>query len=269
MTTPGGAFAFACDWGVVADPCCPGWEEAEPAERERASKLAVFLLWAATGRQYGRCEVTIRPCRRGCTAFTEVRGVWQGNRWTPLLQDGQWFNIECGCNQHRCSCTEVCEIELPGWLPEPVRVHVDGQDVPLVQFRVDDGRRLVWEANPDGACFPLCQDLSKPLGQPGTWAVTYKHGLPVPPGGEEIAGELACELLKACTPGMADQCRLPDNVKRVTRENVEYEFDAAASGDFGVFSINQWVKAVNPYGLVAPPQIYSPDVVSPVVTTWP
>lgn len=146
-------------------------------------------------------------------------------------------------------------------------MEIDGVDIPLSEFRVDDGRRLVWESE---ECFPLCQDLSLPLGEDGTWAVTYKHGLPVPPGGEDVAAELACELIKSCDPNQSDQCRLPDNVRRVTRQGIDIEFqDQNLTGDFGVFSINQWVKSVNPYGVLAPVQVFSPDVARPVMTTWP
>lgn len=264
-----GATDFACDWDI-GEPCCRAFEEASEAEQNRAKRLAVFLLWAATGRQYGRCEVTIRPCRRSCVSSEVVRGAWNGNTWTPILSGGRWYNVACGCGGHRCSCTSVCEIELQGWLPEPTRVEVDGQSIPLSEFRVDNGRWLVWETNEHGECFPLCQDLAAPIGDPGTWAITYKHGLPVPPGGADVAAELACELVKACDSRWADQCRLPDNVRRVTRQGVDIEFvdPSRAPGDFGVFSINQWVKVVNPYGLVRPVQVYSPDVQRPRMTTW-
>src|SRR5699024_1819538 len=132
---PGGINGVACDW-EVADPCCEAWDNATDAERERVSELAVYLLWAATGRQYGKCEITLRPCRRSCASMSGLRGTWSGNRWTPVLDGGRWFNLDCGCGGHRCSCTQVCEIELPGWLPEPTRVNIDGIDVPLTEFRV-------------------------------------------------------------------------------------------------------------------------------------
>ncbi|QYN17609.1 hypothetical protein [Amycolatopsis sp. DSM 110486] len=186
----------------------------------------------------------------------------------PILDGGRWYNLDCLCgNTHRCSCTEVCEIELPGWLPEPVRVEIDGRDIPLIEFRVDNGRRLVWEG---GDCFPLCQDLSKRLGEPGTWAVEFKSGLPVPAGGDTAASDLACELLKACNPAHSEGCKLPDNVRSVTRQGVTIDFDTtvAASGKFNVPSVDLWVQAANPTGLLRPVEVYSPDVPHPVVTTW-
>lgn len=262
----GGYGGWPCEW-PFGEPCCPAWDEASDAERERARRVATYLLWAATGRQYGRCEVTIRPCRRSCVDSGTVGGHWSGNTWTPILDGGRWFNIQCGCGGHRCSCTEVCEIELPGWLPEPVEIQVDGESIPLSEFRVDDGRRLVWES---GKCFPLCQQLDRPLGAEGTWAITYKHGLPVPPGGGDVVADLACEIVKACDARWADECQLPSNVRRVTRQGVDIEFltPDQAPGDFGIFSVNAWVKAANPYKLVQPVQVYSPDVQRPVVTTW-
>lgn len=266
-----GGTEFPCEWDWCKPTCCDEWDEASDAERDRARNLAMFLLWAETGRQFGKCPTTIRPCRRQCVDSASVRGAWQGSRWTPVLDDGRWFNVDCGCKGHSCSCTAVCEIELEGWFPEPVEVQIDGEVMPLTMFRVDNGRRLVWEG--DGCVFPTCQDLSKPLGEPGTWAVTYRHGLPLPPGGAEVTSELACELLLACNPDTAGQCRLPDNIASLSRQGVDIDFNqddaaGASGGAFGVPSIDRWVKAANPNGRVAPPAVWSPDVQRAVVPTW-
>lgn len=262
-----GGSDFPCDWPFCDPPCCPEWADAAPEDRERAKRLATYYMWVATGRYYGRCETTIRPCRRSCIDPARTKGTWSGGRWMPVLSGGRWYNVDCGCVSHRCSCTAVCEIELEGWYPEPVQVQIDGETIPLYEFRVDNGRRLVWEGDD---CFPMCQDLSRPLGEPGTWAITYRHGLPVPTGGAEATGELACELLLACNPDTADQCRLPANVQSVSRQGVDLDFTntTAPGRGFGVPSIDMWVEMVNPRGF-EPFRIYSPDVSRPVVTTWP
>lgn len=265
-----GGTQFPCDWPWCDPVCCPEWEQATDAERDRAKNLATYLLWSATGRQYGRCPVTIRPCRRSCIDTNHVRGTWSGNTWQPILDHGRWYNVQCDCPPHRCSCTDVCEIDMEGWYPEPIRVEIDGEPIPLHHFRVANGRRLVWQG--DG-CFPECQDLSLPLGEPGTWAITYLRGLPVPMGGAEVTSELACELLLSCNPDTADRCRLPDNVTSVSRQGIDIEFVAERSpstpAGFGIDSIDRWVAAGNPGGAVEPVDYFSPDVARPEVTTWP
>ncbi len=264
-----GGTPFPCEWPWCEPLCCPEWEQATEAERERAKNRAIYLLWAATGRQYGRCPVTIRPCRRSCIDTNTVRGNWTGNTWTPVLNDGKWYNVQCGCAPHRCSCTDVCEIDLEGWYPEPIRVEIDGETIPLHRFRVANGRRLVWQG--DG-CFPECQDLSRPLGEPGTWAITYLRGLPVPMGGADVTAELACEYLLSCNPDTADQCRLPVEIlESANRQGLQLDFDkpAPGSGKFGIRPVDDWVAAANPGGLYEPVDYFSPDVARPEVTTWP
>lgn len=264
-----------CDWPIDTTCCGDQWDEATEQQREFAERMAVRLLWARTGRVYGRCERTIRPCAKRCLGQA-VTGAWGPNGWTPMLINGSWFNVSCGCGAtHRCSCTQVCEIELPGVLPEPVSIVIDGDPLDLAAHpvRVDNGRYLVRQ---DGECWPTCQDLSRPDGAAGTWSVTYTHGLPVPPEGAYLAGLLACELLKACSsPDGGGDCRLPGNVRRVARQGVTIELEqalnaaAASSGSLGIAEVDLWIKTVNPHNRTRRLRVYSPDVVDHRSTTWP
>jgi hypothetical protein len=304
-----------CEWCIPDPKCCPQWDAAEPEDRERAKSWASFLLWSATGRQFGRCETRLRPCRKRCdgtdwpprcSGQMATAGMWVASVVAP--PGGAWAGVTCGCGQgDACSCTEVCKVNLPGVLPEPVRVDVDGWEIPLDTFRVDDGRWLVWEqpcampcecepvccddscgldvcsiddrcncAPPILTCFPACQDLSKPAGCKGTWEITYTHGNPVPPEGSWAGSELACEILKSfnCAPG---ECRLPSNVVAMTRGGVSMEFAnngsvTAANGRtlrFGIPIVDMWVQAVNPYGVTGQAQVWSPDIDYGRIQTWP
>jgi len=286
-----------CQWDIPDPACCPKWESATEEERERAKRWAAWLLWVATSRQLGRCETRLRPCRRECAGTDwpprpDGRLVGVG-RWVASVVDpavASWGGVRCGCPPHSCSCTQVCEIDLPGVLPEPVRVVIDGQEVPLASFRVDNSRWLVWQRSctvpgPDGPCqvdcFPACQDLSLPPDCPGTWEITYRHGYPVPPEGLFAASELACEVLKACGGAGPGECRLPSNVISLTRNGVQMEFanngsvTSSAIGNartlrFGIPTVDMWVAALNPYGITAPATAWSPDLPSPGrITTWP
>lgn len=278
-----------CEWPVPDPTCCTVWETADPEAKQRAVDTAVFLLWAATGRAYGRCSTTIRPCAQRCTASDwapRPDGRWAVAGWfsavAGLMPDARWDGVACvrGCASS-CSCDSAVGVALPGWLPEPTEIRIDGQVVPLDEFRVDDGRWLMWQ----DACgtvgcghrFPACQNLRLPTSCAGTWAVTYRHGIPVPVAGQLAASELACELLKSCTPGSAGECRLPTNVKAIHRQGVDIEYDtgtptaagAAAQVRFNIPAVDLWVTAVNPFGISQPATAWSPDQVSPRVQTWP
>lgn len=276
-----------CDWDIPAPVCCPAWDDADAATRQRAVTTATYLLWAATGRQFGRCETAIRPCRRSCDPAAPARcggAGWSYGQWWASVDSAwggpPWLGARCGCRRRAgCSCRQVCEVDLPGWYPEPTQVRVDGVVVPLAEFRVDNGRWLVWERPcEEGApcaqrCFPACQDLTVSADCEGTWEVTYRHGIPVPDAGRYAASELVCEVIQACTGD--GECRLPSNVSSISRQGVDMEFvstgSVVTSGrlTFGVPSVDLWVAAVNPYGVTGPVQVYSPDVPAARLRTWP
>lgn len=301
-----GSVLGPCGWCVPDPTCCTKWDDATAEEKERARRWAAWLLWVATGRQLGRCETTLRPCRRDCTDTWPPRcggTLATAGRWFASISGSAvsgWGGGGCGCNTNSCSCGPVCEIDLPGAFPEPVEVLVDGQPVPLDVFRVDNGRTLVWEqecvvpcceAMPaddphscccpvdpcELTCFPDCQDLSLPPDCPGTWQITYAHGVPVPEEGLWAAAELACEIAKACGGAGPGECRLPSNIVSLTRNQVSMEFAnngsvTNATGRvlrFGIPVVDMWVTAMNPYGNTEPASVYSPDINPGRVQTWP
>lgn len=256
-----------CGWDVMPPECCNDWDQASEAERDRASRMAVSVLWALTGRQFGRCMTTLRPCRKQCAPNL---GTWAGSSWVPVLSNGTWTNVRCGCAGHDCSCTSICEVELPGWLPEPVIVHVDGEILSPDSYRVDNGRWLVRQGE---GCWPNCQDLSLPDGEPGTWSITVETGIPVPPEGQWAAGQLACELIKACAPG-GGECRLPSGVQELHRQGVDIVFQdiqrVTAGGRLtGLAEVDLWIRAVNPHAITQRPAVYSPELKRGRVQTWP
>src|SRR5690606_6391778 len=110
---------------------------------------------------------------------------------------------------------EVHQVVLPGPISDVLEVTVDGEPLPLEAFRVDDWNILVRQ---DGGHLPTCQDLGRPLEEPGTWGVTYLHGEEVPPGGSLVAGILACEYAKAVCGD--SPCRLPRRISSIQRQGV-------------------------------------------------
>jgi len=263
-------------WPLDPACLCPDWPDDPAAWTERhhqAAKLATDILWRLTAGRFGLCEEKLRPCRIGCTPdgygsgyLWNGGGTWPGS-WVlaPYIDDrGRWFNIGCGCGTE-CSCAPLCVIELPGPVHGVLEVRIDGQVVPshgpggYVLDRRAGKARLVRRGD---ACWPTCQDMTRPDSQPGTFSVTYLRGKPVPAGGVRAVSVLACELLKQCSGSQG--CRLPIGVKQVQREGVTYEIlppgDWLATFKDHMPEVYQWLILVNPHGLKQPTGVFSLDL---------
>lgn len=135
-------------WPRPDTGCCDRLNPANPtaeqtAQIERMLHVATEIIWRLSGKQFGACPVTVRPCRQACTD-TPTWGYWSGNQWMPVLDNGSWFNTKCGkCGPSGCSCSELCEIDLPGPVAEVLSVTLDGAPLDLRDFRVDNFRKLV------------------------------------------------------------------------------------------------------------------------------
>lgn len=133
--------------------------------------VATEIIWRLSGKQFGGCPVTLRPCRQTC-AGSHTFGYWSGNTWTPVLEGGQWFNDKCGkCAPSGCSCTELCEVDLPGPISEVLSVRQDGLLLDPSEYRLDNARKLVRTS-----FGPLILDQWQDLG--GGQAVAVASDLP-------------------------------------------------------------------------------------------
>lgn len=234
-----------CDWpldylGGMCDALSNLKEEGEHAKFE---DLAVEYLWNWTGRKYGLCEVTVRPCREDCVAGSTFQGD-RGAPWTPTLINGKWYNFGCAsCVGSRCSCSYVPTLQLPGPVESVIEVQIDGETLSESAYRVDNERFLV---RVDGGDWPSCQDLSVDDGEPGSWSVTYKRGIKVPAGGRQAAARLACEFALAAVGDR--NCSLPQRVQTITRQGVTVamldSFDDIDKGHTGIWVIDSWVASV-------------------------
>jgi hypothetical protein len=246
----------ACGWEVIGCELCAAYVGISDELKTEVEAWAVERLWQWTNQRFGPCEEIVRPCRKTCNDFSVSTPPWGGARWIGLT---------CGSCGDSCSCREVQQVRLPGPIAEPLEVLIDGEEVDLSAFRVDDWNILVRE---DGGHFPVCQDMDKPLGEAGTWGVTYLLGEPVPPGGSLVAGILACEYAKALC-GSSD-CRLPRRVSSIQRQGLVVgildNFTNLKEGFTGIFEIDDWIMAqVKPRRRAV---ISSPDVSRPRITTW-
>lgn len=258
-----------CSWELDDPACCPAWASATPEQRANATAVATEVLWALSGRRFGTCPVTVRPCRQPCerTLCPAFGPYYGGGTFTPRLLDGAWIN---GCGQcvTDCSCGPMCEVVLPGPVDTVLEVKVDGAVVPPADYLIYDHRALV--RRDTGECWPYCQDLAAPDTDAGTFSVRYTLGTPVPAAGLYAAGIYACELLKACTDG---PCRLPRRVTSIVRQGVTYALldpmEFLEKGLTGLYEVDAWIRAVNPAGLAVGARVHSPDRRPPRRQTWP
>lgn len=256
--------AGPCLWDIeVSAECCPQWATYTPENQLKAITAATFLLWAATGRRYGICSVTTRPCgldRRcggGCGSWD-----WWGGWMRPYILDGIWRNCLCGS---ACDCAPHCQIRLPGPVETVTQVLLDGVVVPSTSYRVDD---FQWLVRTDGECWPECQDYNVDVPADGTLQVMYGRGEPVPAAILDAAATLACEFGKACAQDKS--CALPGRLQTLTRQGVTASMVDITTvlkyGLTGITSVDMIIMADNPGGLKQRPFFYSRDTAPRVRT---
>jgi hypothetical protein len=257
-----------CSW-TLDTSCCPTWDSYPEELQASATAWATGILWNLTGRRFGTCEYTVRPCGSDCrhggwmTWPVSIDGSGDGlGILNPYLFDGTWYNCAC---PGPCSCRVHSEVRLPDPVESIVSVSVDGAVVDPSAYRVDNRSMLV---RTDGESWPRCQNLNlSDETDAGTFFVTYLQGVPVPVAGQIAAGMLACDFAKSCTTG----CQLPGNLSTLSRQGVEVTMvdptEALGAGLTGVAMVDLWIRSVNPYQLASRPRVRSLDDHSPRVTT--
>ena len=247
-----------CDWPVA--PCGAECEAVlsslNPQARLDVEAWASGYLWRATGRRYGVCETTYRPCAQRCT------------NGGPARIDGRWVNLTCARCSGPCGCgAPLSQIVLPD-VEAVTSITIDGVHLdPAETVAVYDRRRIV---RIDGHEWPLCQDLSIAGDQDGAWQITVTQGAPIPAGAATVTAILACEFARACAGD--DSCRLPQRVQTVTRQGVTVgfmdSFDGLDALGTGIFEVDAWVGAARSTRWAAP-SIRSLDTPPTPVQTWP
>jgi hypothetical protein len=249
------------DWPVTftCDVSCEA-----PEVTGQAIAAATEVVWALSGRQFGLCEVTLRPCRRDCGDYpwpgSGLAGwsQWPGNSWLSVaLVGGQWFNVICGRCTNGCSCSSISEVLLPVPVYRIVEVRVDGSPLVTGAYRLDDARRLV---RTDGGEWPRCNDLSLDDTEEGTWSVTAEYGREVPELGRLAVGELACQLIRARN---GEECLLPSNVTQLVRQGVTIQMpdslELLRRGMTNLYLVNLFIQTYNPNQLNRRSGVYSID----------
>lgn len=257
-----------CDWTVPDPLCCECWNGADPARKEQAIRWASNVMYARTGRQYGPCEVTVRPCMKmACNRSGGWLGAWwSGSLWTPYIWQGQWFNCFCG---DLCCCEPRCQVQLAGPVQSIVEVTIGGVPVDPATYRVDD---LQWLVRQGGECWPQCPNMDNASGGTDVWEVTYMRGKEVPRDVLDATAILACEYVKFCAGDST--CRLGSRVTALVRQDVSMQFVSPevmlSLGLTGISVIDDIISAHNPAGLKFQPRVFSQATNPwPRQQTWP
>ncbi|MDG4796952.1 hypothetical protein [Micromonospora sp. WMMD1082] len=252
MTQP--ARTGPCEWQLNT-AYCKGWDTIDEAARTAATDLAREVLWSLSGRRFGLCSLTVRPCRRGTYDGWLRREPWL------TLPYGSLAVTWCGCvGFGSCECVPAAaEVSLNGPVYDVIQAMVDGEVLSPEAYVVQDRR---WLVRVDGGSWPWTQDLTLGDDQPGAWAVTYRRGVQVPVGGQVAAGQYACEVAKALTGDST--CRLPRRVQSVVRQGVQATFvdpsQLVKDGMTGLPEVDQWLRVVNPHRLPRDSVVWSPDL---------
>lgn len=270
-TPPGAGPAGFCGWEF--DGCCPGVDltGADPTITEvdiaRAEAIAGEILWSLSGRQYGECVHTIRPCRARCenSFWDRWENWWDYER--GFSGGYEWANPFrlCQCPIDECSCVPVCVMELPRDTTEILNITIDGVVLPPAEYRLDRGGKLYRLTAPPAPgepapCWPECNDFNLAPGAVGTWTVTYRRGKAIPAAGKAAGSVLFCEVLKAC---LNRPCQLPARVQTITRNGVSMTF--IDPNDFldkqltGLYIVDLWLRSINPSKLARRPGVYRAD----------
>lgn len=255
-----------CAWDVVVPTeMCSDWEDYPQATKDSALWLASTYLWAATGRQYGPCPITVRPSQalRGGEVLYQAFPVQPGMAGLgvpggPFLFGGRWFNSGCAS---ACCGNNACAIVLRGPVTGVDEVMVGTDVIPSSSYRVDVSGGAWLLVRTDGECWPTCQDFTADEGEDGSFTVTYGYGRALPEALAIATAMLACEYGKSLTGGA---CKLPSKMTRLSRQGVEIELDPPdATADItvtGIREVDMVVAALNPSRRKSPPLLLSPDL---------
>lgn len=255
-----------CGWSLEPGGLCSKWDTWTVEQQETAARLATLVMWAATGRRYGPCEITIRPCaQRGWAETYRAFPVWWGSGvagpgFFPVLYGGVWSNVSCGCGGG-CCCRVNCAIILPGPVSSITQVMVHGEVVPSTDYRVDVAGGTYQLVRMTGGCWPTCQDFNELADGAHAFSVTFGRGAPVPQSVLDAASLLACNFGAQLAEG---DCGLPPRLQALTRQGVSAEFIVSEidvnTFQTGINLVDMVIRAENPSRRTRPPLVISPDV---------
>lgn len=219
-----------CQWPYI-DCECTVLDQLATEGVNEVIAWASGQLWAATGKVFGPCPVSVLPCASSILCGT------------------------CHNTLRQCGCRRVPEIRLDGPVHEVDEVVIDGAALVNTAYRIED---YVWLVRTDGGTWPTNAD---PLDT-DAFRVDYKIGTPPPAGAGLTTGILACELAKALCDD--DSCRLPRRAQQVVRQGIQINWEPGEG--FGLPEVDTWVE--NAIASTLAGAVHSPDFDHVRQITW-
>jgi hypothetical protein len=262
MSTP--MPAAPCTWPIdrcmlppLPDPLEPDYSEALGWQLA-AEDVAVRILWALSGRQFGICQTMVRPC---ADEHQPLRGRWGPVgvgyiAWMVLDDWGDMDDADSWICHGRCLISSPQAVHLPGPVYQdatgnyPIVVQIHDYVLDPNDYTVEgDVLHRRWEHWPR-------QNFARPLGEHNTWSVTYWRGTPPPAGAARFAGIMTKEIMLA---GSGGKCRLPATVTSMSRAGVSYGVfnpqQIYDTGKTGIPEIDVWLASINPHHLLQAPSV--------------
>ena len=217
-----------------------------------AAKAASNLLWALSGRRYtGAVTVTERYI---CTHRAFLLGP-SAQTFNATLLDGNVYNIP------REEFNDFAELTSDGLSPTS-RIRLRGKPVQKIHTIRTRAGRVV---NPSSYYLVDHSTIQAASGVPWTPCdieVTYTYGSAVPTLGKMAARTLAIEFAKLWSGD--DECALPQRITSVARQGVSYTIldphDFIDELRTGIYSIDLFLKSVNPDGARNRAKVFNPDI---------
>jgi len=219
-------FPLCSTWATAEDVTACGEVTCEDEMLTTMLEASTYILYLLSRRKYpGICTATVTPCASQphsliIDGWQPSWGVLRPWGWCCNPRHSEGFQCDCG---HGPSQVTLGKFPV---LPDTVSVEIDGVTLDADEYRVLGNRWLVRMADADGnaQCWPSRQRLDLPLGEVGTWSVTFDYGALPPTPGVLACAEYARELCLACTPGSEGECILPARVQSLTRQGVQIAF---------------------------------------------
>lgn len=247
-----------CGWEITTCGCGADWDTYTTEVRATASALAIGVMWMATARRYGLCDMVVQPCAKPVLLREyQTYQVDHPDYGGAYIHNGQWYN-GCAGQDEGAGCCAGCELDLEGPTTTAgiTEVTIDGTVLPPAAYRVMNGHILV---RTDGVCWPTCANYSSQT--PAALQVEYKKGIAIPPHVQVATERLACEWAKACA-GAA--CALPRRLRSLSRQGVEAVVEELSTTDpgrvrTGIPEVDMVIALENPHGRTMASIVWSPD----------
>jgi hypothetical protein len=236
-----------------------------------SATAASDVLYEATGQVFtGNCgPVTIRPVSRPMDMDTRAWSNGLGGLgWTGAAGLGSSYGGALPGVVPHYGKENPPEVDLGVYpVTEIVKVKIDGIEIPAEEYELRNSRILVRvrptvETVPvERYGWPTSQIPDLPDTQVGTFSVTYKYGQAPSAMGKLAAKELAKVL---CLAGLGDFSHFPRRVTGVNRQGVSVSVadvvDLVTKGATGIYTVDLFVKSVNPNGNQRQALVMSPDL---------